>query len=307
MSPRTSTGQVHDASLQGHRLKDWCSPSQKANFFFQEWPWNKYQKTLFEHLSLDSQSYQEKLCRQSLNTNIKGKKVNCAQRKTINLENWWRVDRREKDRMPGICASGFSELWRTGGTQAGMQTNVVCCCVLASEGSAAWKAKVEQSKNRRQAKLLPQQMDQGGKNATTAGNAFIRRRRREQLGGLINIRLLGMEMGSDNLTPRLLPLSNYLLSWHMSELRNDATLTCSPTSAPYSKCRVSQLKGNRSKVTCTCRTKTSGPQSPGPPVPLWGLQKSNTELQSYFDIGSHIRNGNSSDALNLWCLSPQSV
>lgn len=64
---------------------------------------------------------------------------------------------------------------------------------------------------------------------------------------------------------------------------------------------VSQLKGSRPKVarTCTYRTKTGGPQSPGLPAPLWGLQESTAELQSYFDIGNHIRNGNSSDALIL--------
>ena len=55
----------------------------------------------------------------------------------INLEAWWSVGRREKDGMPGICASGFSELWCPGGTQAEMQTNVACCGVLVSEGSAA--------------------------------------------------------------------------------------------------------------------------------------------------------------------------
>lgn len=64
--------------------------------------------------------------------------------------------------MLGMCASGFSELLCPRGTQAGMQTNVTCCCLLASEGSAAWKAKVEQSEKRRQSKLLPQQMRQGG-------------------------------------------------------------------------------------------------------------------------------------------------
>lgn len=88
-------------------------------------------------MSLDSQSYQETLCRQSLNTDIKGEKVNRAQRIAINLETWQSVDRREKDGMPGMCASGFSEMWCPRGTQAGMQTNIVCCCVLVSEGSAA--------------------------------------------------------------------------------------------------------------------------------------------------------------------------
>lgn len=79
--------------------------------------------------------------------------------------------------------------------------------------------------------------------ATIAVIAFIRRPRREQVGGMGGgegvLDVPGILMGSDSLAPRLLPLSNHLLSWHLSELRNDATPPRSLTSGPYSKRRAS--------------------------------------------------------------------
>lgn len=64
------------------------------------------------------------------------------------------------------------------------------------------------------------------------------------------------------------------------------------------------IKENLDKVICTCTYRMNQRISKhGVSVPLWGLQKSNMKLQSYFDIGNHTRNSNFSDVLNLWCFS----
>lgn len=96
---------------------------------------------------------------------------------------------------------------------------------------------------------------------------------------------------SGGLTPFLLGLSNHLLSWHFIELGDDTTPQRSTDEQSLFKATGHPIKENPDKVTGTCTygMKPRPISKHGVSVPLWGLQKSNMKLQSYFDIGDHTR------------------
>lgn len=83
----------------------------------------------------------------------RGERRESSTKECYKFRNLLDCQRKRKDGMPGMCASGFLWLRCPGGTQAGMQTNVARGCALASVGSAAGNAKGGSERGKKKQRL----------------------------------------------------------------------------------------------------------------------------------------------------------